>query len=168
MSKRDELFQRKRCAMELMDAGMSWREANVESGLEYSKSGIQHLYREWGKRGEEALVDHRGGSRYRKATAEVQEKMINLCRENEEIRAPELTAEIKAEFGVELNPRYVSELRRQLGLPVPRPGRPKRAGAIPTSTLERGEDFPPRGGNAPSATARCGGDTYGRRYAGRK
>ena len=152
MSKRDELFQRKRRAMELMDAGMSWREANTESGLEYSKSGIQHLYHEWGKRWEEALVDHRGGSRYRKATAEVQEKIIDLCREEEKMRSPELTAEIKAEFGVDLNPRYVSVLRHRLGLPVPRPGRPKRAKATPTPTPESGENFSPRGRDAPSAT----------------
>ena len=152
MSKREELFQRKRRTMEMMDAGMSWREANKESELEYSKSGIQHLYREWGKRGEEALVDHRGGSRYRKATAEVQEKIKEMCQENEEMRAAEMTVEIKAEFGVELNLRYVSTLRRQLGLPVPRPGRPKRAEAIPTRTPESGEDFSPRGGNGPSAT----------------
>ena len=33
MSQREELFERKRRAMELMDGGMSWEEANEKSGL---------------------------------------------------------------------------------------------------------------------------------------
>jgi transposase len=138
--------------MELMDAGVSWREANTESGLEYSKSGIQRLYREWHKRGEEGLIDRRGGSRYRKATEEVQEKIMERCREDEEIRSPELMAEIKAEDGVELHPGYMSVLRRQLGLPVPRPGRPRKREAATATPTEDREDFSPRGGNAPSSS----------------
>jgi transposase len=150
MSKREELFQRKRRAMKLLDAGKSWGEANTESELEYSRTGIQRLHREWRKRGEEALIDHRGGSRYRKTTAEVQEKIKERCWEDEEIRSPELTAEIRAECGVELHPGYVSVLRRQLGLPVPRPGRPRREGVVPTPTPEGEEDFSPRRRNASS------------------
>ena len=145
MSKREELFRQKCRTMELMDEGMSWREANTQSELGYSRTGIQRLHREWCKRGEEALIDHRGGSRYRKATAEVQEKIIECCREDEEIRSPKLTTEIKAKFGVELHPGYVSILRRQLGLPVPRRGRPKRETTIATPMAEAEEDFSPRG-----------------------
>ena len=144
MSKREERYRQKYRAMELMDEGMSWREANTQSELGYSRTGIQRLHREWCKRGETALIDHRGGSRYRKATAEVQEKIIECCQEDEEIRSPQLMTEIKAEFGVELHPSYVSILRRQLGLSVPGRGRPKRERTIATPMEEREEDFSPR------------------------
>lgn len=125
MTKQDELFRRKRQAMQLMDAGLSWQEANEQSGLDYSKSGIQTLYRKWRERGDEALVDHRHGHPY-KATTEVRDFMKERCKDDPEIRASRLTAEIEAEFGVELHHDYVGLLRRQLGLPVPRPGRPSK------------------------------------------
>lgn len=132
MTKRDELFQRKRHAMELMDEGLSWEEANEESGLNYSRTGIQRLYREWEAQGDEALVDHRHGHPY-KATTEVREYMRERCTDDPEARANQLTAEIKAEFGVELHHDYVGLLRRQLGLPVPRPGRPGEQGEEPAA-----------------------------------
>ncbi|MCP4603010.1 MAG: hypothetical protein GY847_21255 [Proteobacteria bacterium] len=127
----------------MMDEGKSWQEANAQSELGYSRTGIQRLHREWCKRGEAALIDHRGGSRYRKATEQVQEKIIECCEENEEIRSPQLATEIKVEFGVELNPNYVSILRRQLGLQVPVRGRPKRETTIVTPQAETGEGFSP-------------------------
>ena len=123
MSQRDELFERKRRAMQLMDAGTSWQEANEQSGLNYFRTGIQHLYREWREYGDAALIDHRHGHPY-KATAEVRDWMTERCTEDSEMRASQLTVEIKAQFGVELSPQYVTVLRRQLGLPVPRPGHP--------------------------------------------
>jgi transposase len=126
MSEREERFQRKRRAMELMDAGVSWQEANEQSGLNYSKSGIQRLYQEWDERGEEALVDQRGGREAYKATPEVREWMVERCRGEPEVRASKLRVEIEAKFGVELHPDYVGLLRRQLGLPVPQPGRPRK------------------------------------------
>ena len=43
MGQREELFERKRRAMKLMDGGMLWEEANEQSGLNYSHTGIQHL-----------------------------------------------------------------------------------------------------------------------------
>lgn len=143
MSQRDELFERKHRAMELMEAGLSWEEANEQSGLNYSRTGIQRLYREWKKRGNEALIDHRHGHPY-KATAEVRERMRERCTEESEVRASQLVEEIEAEFGVELTPQYVTVLRRQLGLPVPRPGRPsKRQEAEPAPEREPEGDFPP-------------------------
>ncbi len=123
MSQREELFERKRHAMELMDGGISWEEANEKSGLNYSRTGIQRLYCEWKARGDEALIDNRHGHTH-KATAEVLELMENRCEEEPEVRASQLVAEIDAEFGVELTQQYVTVLRRQLGLPVPRPGNP--------------------------------------------
>lgn len=143
MSKQDELFQRKRRAMQLMDAGASWQEANKKSGLNYSKSGIQHLYREWRKQGDEALVDNRHGHPH-KATAEVRYWMGERCTEDPEVRASHLTVEIEVQFGVELHHDYVGLLRRQLGLPVPRPGRPSKkqeAESAPETELEG--DFSP-------------------------
>ena len=146
MSKRDELFQRKRQAMQLMDAGASWQEANEQSGLNYSKSGIQRLYREWRERGDEALVDHRHGWPY-KATVEVRDWMDERCTEDSEMRASRLTVEIEAQFGVKLHHDYVGLLRRQLGLPVPRPGRPsKKQEAEPAPETEPERDFSPYGG----------------------
>ena len=135
MTKRDELFQRKRQAMQLMDAGVSWQEANERSGLGYSKSGVQTLYRKWRERGDEALVDHRHGHPY-KATTEVRDYMRERCKGDPKIRASQLTAEIEAEFGVELHHDYVGLLRRQLGLPVPRPGNPGKRGENPASQGE--------------------------------
>ena len=123
MSQREELFERKRRAMELMDGGMSWEEANEQSGLNYSQTGFHRLYREWKNRGAEALVDHRHGHPY-KATAEVRNWMTNRCEGESEVRASQLVAEMDAEFGVELTLQYVTVLRRQLGLPVPKPGNP--------------------------------------------
>lgn len=124
MGKRD-LFRRKRRAMELMDEDVSWQEANEQSGSNYSRTGIQRLYREWCKRGDEALIDHRHGHPY-KATAEVRDRIREHCEEDPEVRASQLTEEIGAEFGVELHHDYVGLLRRQLGLPVPRVGRPSK------------------------------------------
>lgn len=132
MSQREELFERKRRAMELMDDGMSWEEANEQSGLNYSQTGIQRLYREWKKREDEALVDHRHGHAY-KATPEVLELMENRCEEEPEVRSSQLVAEIDAEFGVELTQQYVTVLRHQLGLPVPRPGNPGKRVDPPSS-----------------------------------
>jgi transposase len=146
MSKRGELFQRKRRAMELMDAGASWQEANDQSGLNYSKSGIQRLYREWRQRGDEALIDHRGGRSAYKATSEVREWMVERCTAAPEVRARQLTVEMEAEFGVALHHDYVGLLRRQLGLPVPRPGRPnKRQAGEPAPATAAEEDFSPWG-----------------------
>ncbi|MBE9509048.1 MAG: hypothetical protein IMY86_13500 [Chloroflexi bacterium] len=143
MSKRDELFQCKRHAMELMDAGASWQEANERAGLNYSKRGIQHLYHEWRQRGDEALIDHRHGHPY-KATAEVRDWMVERGTENSEVRASQLTVEIEAQFGVELHHDYVGLLRRQLGLPVPKPGRPsKQQEAEAAPATEPGQDFSP-------------------------
>ncbi|MBL7062636.1 MAG: hypothetical protein ISS49_00325 [Anaerolineae bacterium] len=144
MSKRDELLQRKRRAMELMNGGATWQEANEQSGLNYSKSGIQHLYREWCERGDEALVDHRGGRDPYKATPEVREWMIERCTEDMEVRSSQLRVEIEAQFGVELHHDYVGLLRRQLDLPVPRPGRPsKREEIEPAPVTGTEEDFSP-------------------------
>lgn len=145
MSERENLYQRKRRAMELMAAGLSWQEANTRSGLEYSRRGIQQLYSEWRTRGAAALQDHRGGSRYRKATVAIHEQIIARCGEDAELRSPKLTAEIAAEFGVELHAGYLSVLRRQLGLPVARPGRPRRQAALPTPPAAGAEDFSPCG-----------------------
>lgn len=143
MSRREELLERKRRAMELMDAGTSWQEANERSGLNYSKRGIQHLYQQWREYGYEALIDNRHGHLY-KATSEVQEWMKERCAEDSEVRSSQLTSEIEVQFGVELHPGYVTALRHQLGLPVPRPGRPgTKKKATPTSEIESREEFSP-------------------------
>ncbi|MFQ5854281.1 MAG: helix-turn-helix domain-containing protein [Anaerolineae bacterium] len=125
MSQRDEVFERKRRAMELMDAGVSWQEANEQSGLNYSRRGIQQLYQRWRQDGDEALIDHRHGRAY-KATTEVRNWIGERCDENPEVRASQLASELEAQFGVELDPKHVTFLRHQLGLPVPRPGRPSQ------------------------------------------
>jgi transposase len=145
MSQREELFERKRRAMQLMGAGVSWQEANEQSGLNYSRNGIQRLYREWCKQGDEALLDHRHGHPY-KATSEVRDWLGERCAEDPEVRASQLTVEMEAQFGVALEPHYVSVLRRQLGLPVPRPGRPSQQQeqeAEPAPAAKPGQDFSP-------------------------
>jgi len=143
MGKREELYERKRQAMQLMDAGQSWQEANEQSGLSYSRTGIQGLYREWCTRGDEALVDHRHGHPH-KVTCEMREWMNEHCTEKPEERARRLASEIKAQFGVELESHYVNVLRHQLGLPVPRPGRPSQSLPSEQSTeTESGADFSP-------------------------
>jgi transposase len=130
--------------MEMMDTGLSWQEANEQSGLNYSRRGIQQLYKRWCEHGEEAVIDNRHGHAH-KATSEVQEWMSERCTENGEARSPQLASEIEAQFGVELHPGYVTLLRRQLGLPVSRPGRPsKRQKAGSASEKEPGQDFPPQ------------------------
>lgn len=157
MSQREELFKRKRRAMELMDGGMSWQEANEQSGLNYSKSGIQRLYREWREHGDEVLVDHRHGHPY-KATSEVRDWMGERCAEDSEVRASRLVAEIVAQFGVELELHYVTVLRRQLGLPVPRPGRPsQQQEARPAPATETEGDFPPEVDEAPAQRCEAAG-----------
>lgn len=126
MSKRDELYNRKQQAMKLLDMGYSRQEANEQSGLNYSKAGILHLYREWKKRGDEALEDKRQGGRPYKVTNEVREWLVERCQEAGEAHSPQLVAEIEAEFEVELHHDYVNLLRNQLGLPAPKVGRPKQ------------------------------------------
>jgi transposase len=143
MSRREELLECKRRAMELMDTGVSWQEANERSGLNYSKRGIQHLYQQWREYGDEALIDHRHGHSY-KATTEVQDWMSERCTEDSEVRSSQLTSEIEAQFGVELHPAYVTILRHQLGLPVPKPGRlGTREEATSASEIEPKQDFSP-------------------------
>jgi len=143
MNRQDELLERKRRAMELMNIGVSWQEANERSGLNYSRRGIQQLYQRWREHGDEALIDNRHGHSY-KATIEVQDWLGERCAEDSEARSPRLASEITAQFGVELHPAYVTLLRRQLGLPVPRPGRPRiRQEAMPALGSEPGQDFPP-------------------------
>lgn len=146
MSPREELFERKRCAMELMDTGETWQVANEQSGLSYSKSGIHRLYREWNKRGDEALVDHRNGHPY-KATSDVREWLSERCTNDPEVRASQLTVEIEAQFDMRMDLHHVGLLRRQLGLPVPRPGRPsKEQETKPAPATEPARDFSPSRG----------------------
>ncbi len=140
MSKRDELYSRKQQAMNLLEMGYSRQEANEQSGLNYSKAGILHLYRAWKKRGDEALEDKRQGGQPYKVTNEVREWLVERCQENgEEQYAPQLVAEIEAEFEIELHHDYVNLLRNQLGLPAPKPGRPVRqAGAEHSRSTQTG------------------------------
>lgn len=145
MSQREELLERKRRAMELMDGGASWQEANEESGLNYSRRGIQQLYQRWREHGDEALIDHRHGHPY-KATTEVRDWIGETCDEDGEVRASKLVSEMEVQFGVELHPNYVTILRHQLGLPVPKPGRPStKQEAEPAPETEPEEDFSPSG-----------------------
>ncbi len=143
MNRQDELLEHKRRAMELMNIGVSWQEANERSGLNYSRRGIQQLYQRWREHGDEALIDNRHGHSY-KATSEVQDWLGERCAEDSEARSPQLASEITAQFGVELHPAYVTFLRHQLGLPVSKPGRPRiRQEAMPALGSEPGQDFPP-------------------------
>jgi transposase len=143
MSKRDELYACKQQAMKLMDAGHSWQEANEQSGLNYSKSGIQRLYRDWKERGDEALEDNRHGHPY-KVSSEVRDWLIERCQDDPERRSPQLVEEIKSSFGVELHHDYVNLLRNQLGLPAPKPGRPGQKEKAQSATeLTPEEDFSP-------------------------
>ncbi len=140
---RQELHERKRRAVELMDSGVSWQEANERSGLNYSRRGIQQLYQRWQEHGDEALIDNRHGHSY-KATAEVQDWLGERCTDDSEVRSSQLVSEIEARFGVELHPGYVTLLRHQLNLPVPRPGRQHiREEATPALESEPEQDFPP-------------------------
>ena len=151
MSKRDELYASKRQAMKLMDAGYSWQEANQESGLNYCQSGVHRLYREWKKRGDEALEDKRQGGQPYKVTSEVREWLVERCQEDGKVHSPQLVAEIEAEFEVELHHDYVNLLRNQLGLPAPKPGRPRqKESKQPAGEQTAQEDFSPctsRGGD---------------------
>jgi transposase len=143
MSRQEELRERKRRAVELMDVGVSWQEANERSGLKYSRRGIQQLYQRWQEHGNEALIDNRHGHSY-KATAEVQDWLGERCTEDSEVRSSQLVSEIEARFGVELHPGYVTLLRHQLGLPVPRPGRRRiREEATPVLESEPEQGFSP-------------------------
>lgn len=143
MNRQDELLEHKRRAMELMNIGVSWQEANERSGLNYSRRGIQQLYQRWCEHGDETLIDDRHGHSY-KATIEVRDWLGEHCAKDSEARSSRLASEIKAQFDVELHPAYVTLLRHQLGLPVPRPGRPRiRQEAMPALGSEPEQDFPP-------------------------
>jgi transposase len=143
MSKREDLYEHKRQAMQLLKAGLSWQDANEQSGLNYSRTGIQGLYRKWCARGDEALIDHRHGHVY-KATVAVQEWLKERCAQDGEVRGPRLASELRTEFGVELDPHYVNVLRHQLGLPVPQPGRPSQSQPSEQGTEGESEaDFSP-------------------------
>ena len=144
MSKRDELYSRKQQAMNLLEMGYSRQEANEQSGLNYSKAGILHLYREWKKGGDEALEDKRQGGQPYKVTKEVREWLVERCQEAGEVHSPQLVAEIEAEFEVELHHDYVNLLRNQLGLPAPKVGRPKqKESQQPAGEQTAQEDFLP-------------------------
>lgn len=143
MSQRDELFERKRRAMELMDAGLPWQDANAQSGLNYSRRGIQQLYQQWRQDGDAALIDHRHGHAY-KATPEVRDWLGERCEAEPDVRASELTTDLEVQFGVELDPKYITQLRHELGVPVPPPGRPsQQPEAAPAPETAPEGDFPP-------------------------
>lgn len=143
MNRREEVLERKRRAMELMNTGVSWQEANERSGLNYSRRGIQQLYWRWREHGDEALSDDRHGHPY-KATIEVQDWLGERCAGYSEVRSPQLASELEAQFGVELHPAYITLLRHQLGLPVPKPGRPSISQeATPALESESEQDFSP-------------------------
>jgi transposase len=143
MKRQEDLRERKRRATELMGSGVSWQEANERSGLNYSRRGIEQLYQRWREQGDEALVDNRHGHSY-KATAEVQDWLSECCTEDSEVRSSQLASEVEAQFGVELHPGYITLLRHQLGLPVPRPGHPGiRQKTTSALESEPGQDFSP-------------------------
>jgi transposase len=144
MSQQEELIERKRRAMGLMEAGASWKEANEQCRLSYTRRGIQQLYHRWQEKGDEALIDHRHGHPY-KATQKVREWLKERCEQEEEIRSPQLASEIEAEFSVKLDPQYVTFLRHQLGLPVAPTGRPRQhLSSEQTPETESEADFSPR------------------------
>ena len=141
MSQKEEQLERKRRAMELMAAGASWKEANEQCDLTYTRRGIQKLYQRWLKGGDEALIDHRHGHPY-KATEKVREWMKESCPEDPDVHSVQVASDIEAEFGVVLNSNYVTQLRHQLELPVPKPGRPsQKATTKPAEEIE--PDFSP-------------------------
>lgn len=143
MVNKGELFQSKCQAMMLMGNGASWEGAKKESGLNYSRQWLQHLYREWQKRGDEALSGYRHGHPH-KATSEIRKWISERCSADAEVRASRLSVEIGAEFGVKLHHDYVGLLRRQLGLPVPREGSPgKKQEKEPAKAIEPKQDFSP-------------------------
>lgn len=143
MDRQEELVERKRRAMTLMDRGVSWQEANTQSGLNYSRRGIQQLYQRWRKQGDDALLDNRHGHAY-KATGEVQAWLSERCNDDAEVRSSRLASELEAQFGVVLHPAYITLLRHQLGLPVPKPGHPyAEQGTPPPLDSESGQAFPP-------------------------
>ena len=143
MDRQEELLECKRRAMTLMDSGTSWQEANAQSGLNYSRRGIQHLFQRWRKQGDDALIDNRHGHTY-KATSEVQAWLNERCSDDAEVRSSRLASEIEAQFGVELHPGYITLLRHQLGLPVPKPGHPPAGqDTLPTLDSESGQAFSP-------------------------
>jgi transposase len=124
--------------MELMDAGKSWREANDQSELNYSRRGIQQLYQRWRAHGAAALLDQRHGHVY-KAPPEVRQWLRTRCTAEETVRATQLVSEIQAQFEVALNPNYVTALRHQLGLPVPPTGRPPQPADPETAPTDAAE-----------------------------
>jgi len=143
MDQQEERLERKRRAMTLMDSGASWQEANAQSGLNYSRRGIQQLFQRWRQQGDDALQDNRHGHVY-KATSEVQAWLSERCNDDAEVRSSQVSSELEAQFGVELHPGYITLLRHQLGLPVPKPGHPP-AGQVtaPPQESEPGQAFSP-------------------------
>jgi transposase len=143
MNRQEELLERKRRAMALMDNATSWQEANAQSGLNYSRRGIQQLYQRWREQGDDALIDKRHGHTY-KATSEVQAWLGERCRDEAEVHSSRLAGELEAQFEVELHPGYITFLRHRLGLPVPKPGHPRTGqDTAPTLESESGQAFPP-------------------------
>jgi transposase len=70
----------------------------------------------------EALIDGRYGHA-QKAHSALREWLYARKEDDEEVRAPQLTVEIKEKFGVELHPGHINYLLRKRGLSAP-PGRP--------------------------------------------
>ncbi len=144
MNRQEELFERKRRAMALMDSGTSWQESNALSELNYSRRGIQQLYQRWREQGDDALIDNRHGHTY-KATSEVRAWLSERCRDDEEVRSSRLASELETQFGVVLHPGYITLLRHQLGLPVPKPGHPCVGQDTPPGLeSESRQAFPPQ------------------------
>ena len=103
----------------------------------------KNMYREWQKRGDEALEDNRHGHAY-KATAEVKQWLVERSEAKGAEYSPQLVAEIKSRFEMELHHDYVNLLRNQLGLPAPKAGRPDRKEKEkPASEKNLEKDFSP-------------------------
>ena len=125
-------------------AGESLDAVNATFGFNLDERQLarwQAKYEAGGRRWE-ALIDGRHGHP-RQAHSALREWLYARKEQGEEMRAPQLVAEIKEKFSVELSDGHINYLLRKRGLTAP-PGRPPKG---PVTAAER-----PAASDAPSAS----------------
>jgi transposase len=122
----------KRQMMDLMQAGLSWREAASQAGVPTSRSTAYRWFQAYRVHGEAALRDGRHGH-----PAKVREPVLqwleNRCRDDPHLTSSRLQEACQDHLGVTISITHLNHIRATHGLKrqVARMGKKSRAGRIP-------------------------------------
>lgn len=139
-----------------VEAGETLEAANVAFGFHLDERQLARWQAKYAAEGRrwEALLDGRQGHP-RQAHSALREWLYARKEQDDQLRAPQLAAEIEEKFGIKLSTGHINYLLRKRGLTAS-PGRPPKCpegAAKPSATpdapgvsMDNAGIFPPRGG----------------------